>query len=162
MSSTAQQRRSTEAKNETASALQGTSTLALQHLTTSVLLATLLCLVGCDPLITRLPIDGDSSQGIFGTVMFLPGVCLQDPENPGQCLNGPYPGRASFVIRARLDEPDMGLDSPIIQSFESDDDGTFWVGLPTGKYCVWQMNACTPVDIEADQWTKLSLVVALP
>ena len=48
-------------------------------------------------------IGSDESQGISGTVLISPGVCLEDPDNPEECLNGPFLGLGTFDIRPYAD-----------------------------------------------------------
>ncbi len=68
--------------------------------------------------------EAEEEQGIFGITFFLPGVCLEDPENPGECVNLPYPGEWSYELRALSDTPDLGRENPVITSFTSSGDAT--------------------------------------
>ncbi len=65
------------------------------------------------------------NQGIYGITLLLPGVCLEDPERPGECLNQPFPGSFSYDIRAFSDTPDLGRENPVVTSFQSRDSYIF-------------------------------------
>jgi hypothetical protein len=82
------------------------------------------CLSSCDPL-SRILLNPDDigSQGIFGIVMVYPGACLTDPENPGECLNKPFPGYGEYDIRRYEDSLDNGFSNPVLMSFVSRSDG---------------------------------------
>jgi hypothetical protein len=120
-------------------------------------------LLGCDPLAPMVLLDDEDTQGIYGIVTIYPGACLEDPENPGECLNKPFPGQGSFDVRHYDDKPDLGFSNPILKTFESQNDGWFKVELPTGRYCIWWLNGCqAQVDIEAGKWSAINLGVFLP
>ena len=82
-----------------------------------------LLLSGCNPLSQLLAPDNIGSQGIYGIVMVYPGACLTDPENPGECLNKPFPGYGAYDIRRYEDSPDNGFSNPVLISFASRSDG---------------------------------------
>ncbi len=58
-------------------------------------------------------------QGIFGITLLLPGVCLEDPEFPGECLNQPFPGSFSYDVREFSDTDDLGRENPLVTRFQS-------------------------------------------
>lgn len=93
----------------------------------------------------------------------VPGICLQDPISPGECLNKPFPGQGSFDVRAYADTSDVGYSNSIVTTFESDDEGFFRVGLPSGEYCVWMEYGCeAQVAIIPRHWLEITLQVYLP
>ena len=107
--------------------------------------------------------DVDQAQGIFGTVLMVPGVCLPDPVNEGECLNKPVPGQGHFDVREYADSPDVGYSNPIVVAFESEHDGFYSVGLPPGEYCVWFGNGCeAQIEISSGIWLDVTLYVYLP
>ena len=118
-------------------------------------------LMGCELLALLVP--DEESQGITGRVMFHPGVCLADPDHPGECLNKPYPGRAEIWVSVYSDVPDLGRDGLILYQGESAKDGRVRIALAPGKYCVWLlMETCTPVEVQPGEWREITLTVALP
>lgn len=58
-------------------------------------------------------------EGVFGQVIAVPGVCLEDPLHPGTCLNLPSPGTGSHEVREHSNEPDLGFSNPIIATIQS-------------------------------------------
>lgn len=67
--------------------------------------------------------ESRSPEGFYGQVLAHPGVCLKDPDQPGQCLNLPFPGAGSYDVREHADQPDQGFSNPIVVSFASSNDG---------------------------------------
>ena len=107
--------------------------------------------------------EGKQAQGIFGTVLLVPGVCLPDPVDPNLCLNKPTPGRGRFDIRAWADAPDVGYSNAIVAILESGDDGRFRLELAPGEYCVWMGSSCeAQIEISPGRWSELTLQIYLP
>ena len=69
--------------------------------------------------------EPEPPQGIYGMTIFLPGVCLEDPEEPGVCQNLPFPGRWQYDVREFANAPDLGQDNPILAAFESSEVSVF-------------------------------------
>lgn len=64
----------------------------------------------------------EAVQGVYGVTLMLPGPCLEDPDNPGECLNLPFPGTWSYDVREFDDAPDLGRENPIIATLRSEED----------------------------------------
>ena len=106
--------------------------------------------------------DSEQAQGIFGTVLMVPGVCRPDPEDLGACLNTAFPGQGSFDIRVLADTPDVGYTNPIVAKLESEDDGLFRVRLAPGQYSVWMGRSCeATAEVVPGVWSERTLRVYL-
>jgi len=64
------------------------------------------------------------AEGVYGQVIAVPGVCLEDPQHPGSCLNLPSPGAGSYEVREYSDEPDLGFSNPVVTTIESEQPAT--------------------------------------
>jgi hypothetical protein len=103
-------------------------------------------------------VNDNYGQGIRGVIFVSPGAC--DNLERGCPL---VRGAVSIDLKKFKQDYSAQQNESIMKSFDSNKNGEFEIGLPLGKYCVWDGYSCSSVvEITSGEWVDINLSVGNP